>query len=346
MGVLSDQGHQGFVFGGDGGSAVALSTRNDSVYRLDGLKTSSVSFEPVAGDQPMRRIHASLASRGGYAYVIGGEKADGSGLGFDEVWQVSSTDGELAFRQLPSLPTPLSHHQSIMLSNGTLLVIGGWETRIGALASMSTAWTLDTTSDSAQWESARLGGSAAPIERRGHSLVLIGNNDDDDDKALLFGGSSSTTSIQAGQALRDLWELDFKNGLWKELSMDEGPSARLDASVASVGGQMVVFGGASSEREKENEGLLMIGCLGYGADGPADTKLYIHDVGASAWVSSFAVAGSTKASATATATQVVVRPTSTKLVITTDASGEKITSTSTALGTFTTEGAHEASGLS
>lgn len=238
MGILSQD--QAFVFGGDGGSAVALSTRNDSCFVIDGLGVPSAKFSEVSSYQPMRRLHASSALGDGVAYVMGGEKADGSGLGFEEVWRVTSADG-LVFQQLASLPTALTHHQSVLLPNGTLLVLGGYETRMGSMASMSTAWTLDTTREDSTWQTVSLDGEAAPQDRRGHALVSIG------EKALLFGGSSSRTSIQAGQALGDLWELDLESGKWTELPTNGAPSARLDMSAAAVNGRMVVFGGETHQ---------------------------------------------------------------------------------------------------
>ena len=159
----------------------------------------------------MRRIHHSLASpiAGGQVFITGGEKDDGSGSVFAEVYCFDVTTS--TFAALPSLPQALFHHVSALLPNGTLVVLGGAysssETSNPTTLPFTTVYTMDTSATSTGWTTSTIGGTT-PSGRRGAGATLI----DDGSKLLLFGGASSDLTTVYG----DMWTLDLGNLGWTE----------------------------------------------------------------------------------------------------------------------------------
>lgn len=392
MGLL--EGRQIVVFGGHASEEIAVGTRNDSVVvasyssPVSSYSSSSSSlstFTPLASTefQPTRKIYSasSTSNDGSTMFISGGAKDDGSGIGYSQVWAVgfngaktsspspspsysSSADfnpSSIKFTSLPPLPVFLIHHQSLVLANGSLLILGGYNTVTRSFLNLSTGLILDdpTSASAPEWRTVMLSGSpegAAPAGRRGHSVVLLtgsrerrdGGDGGGGETALLFGGTSSAFDL-GGSVLGDLWALDLMTGRWKQL--DDGtststgtaadtlrPQSRMDASAVSVGDQMIIYGGygpstsTPSNLDEEN-------------------RVYIYDHALQAWTSRFiplsahssysssssnpsrtesSIYTTTLTQHTRVATRITVVP-----ITTTNPDGETITSLSTRVETYT-----------
>jgi hypothetical protein len=246
------------VTGGDGGSELAIQTRNDSTWLITPNPdyTSNISYHQQTNlVQPIRKVFSasSRSGDGDTVFITGGEKNDGSGLGYKEVWAVMDSDG-LEYTALPDLPTDLVHHQSVMLGNGTLVLIGGLIPSGSAFLSLSTLYTLDTTKPSSSWKIINFPATSpkVPTTRRGHTATLV-KDSKGKETIFLIGGISG--SLQGGYVLDEMWRLDVETGVWDEVQATgsarkrgegESPSGRFDHVAVAVGQQLLVFGGTSS----------------------------------------------------------------------------------------------------
>ena len=252
---LSDvnQDYSMLSFGGDGGTIEAVQTQNDSTWLLSvNFASQSIDFtqEPTGwGNQPMRRIHHSSASlsMGGDVYITGGLKDDGSGVTFADVYQFNSTNS--AFSTLPSLPQGLYHHSSILLPNGTLIVLGGVyaspTTGSGVLLPFSTLYVFDTTSTTASWVSLSIGGTV-PFGRRGATVALNNNGT----TAFIFGGADAELATVYG----DGWELDVASCAWQQVvSSGQGESSACTSTLSLTGGKVQESG--MTTRQLQSAGI-------------------------------------------------------------------------------------------
>lgn len=241
--------------GGDGGSSLALQTRNDSTWLVNASSsfTDNVSYQQQTNViQPIRKVF-SASSRsvdGKTVYITGGEKNDGSGLGYREAWAVTATNG-VAFTALPDPPTDLVHHQSVILANGTLVLIGGLIPSDSAFLSLSIVYTLDTTKETSAWNTVDLQTGKVPATRRGHTATLV-TDSKGNEIIYLVGGISG--SLQGGQVLADIWRLDIAKGSWEEVVLTastrkraegDDPNVRFDHIAVAIDQQLLVFGGMS-----------------------------------------------------------------------------------------------------
>ncbi|WVQ96461.1 hypothetical protein IAU59_003566 [Kwoniella sp. CBS 9459] len=286
----SDEGDwQLLSFGGDGGTSEAVQTGMDSAWDMQVNPTGpTVDFsrEASGAGQPMRRIYHSAASalNGGKVYITGGLKADGSGSTFAESYAYDPSSS--TFSPLPNLPVGLYHHTSMLLPNGTLLVMGGAYTSPAtggaALQPYSTIYSLDTKANAPVWEERATAGDA-PEGRRGASLALS----EDGSHAFLFGGANAALGEVSGEG----WDFDLSTSQWRQVaSADQGAGPRYDhVAVPIGGGQVAIFGG-------------------YANGQPADSKLHLWDTKTQTWLNDFnpaaaiSIASSSAASASASGT--------------------------------------------
>ncbi len=140
------------LFGGDGSPVVPVQTRNDSAYivSLGGTtsnRTVSYQTAPTTWNQPMRRMYHSSESNGrGTVWIVGGEKADGSGIVLDQQWNADTTASSPTFQLATSSPPgSLVGATSTLLSDGTLLMLGGVDST-GQLQSLQNVYAYSTTS--------------------------------------------------------------------------------------------------------------------------------------------------------------------------------------------------------
>lgn len=252
---LSGSGSGILMTGGDGGSDLAIQTRNDSTWLINAETsfTSNVSYQQqTAITQPIRKVFSasSRSVEGNTVFITGGEKNDGSGLGYREGWAVTSSNG-VTYTALPDLPTDLVHHQSVMLSNGTLVLLGGLIPSASSFFSMSTVYALDTTKTTSIWQTIGLPTTTknVPVTRRGHTASLV-TDSNGNESIFLFGGISG--SLQGGQVLDDIWRLNVATSSWEEVmsnvstrkrGVGEDPGARFDHVAVAVDQHLLVFGG-------------------------------------------------------------------------------------------------------
>lgn len=225
-------------FGGDGGWSEPAPGGTDSAWLVDiNPSDGFVNFnhQPAGwANEPSRRVEHSCAapSGGGKVYITGGQADDGS-TNHDDVWLFDPEPME--FSRLPSLPKKLYGHSSVLLSNGTLLVLGGVDADSELLSSMNTIHVLDTIAEKPQWSSVNVPGEA-PDDRRGAAATLVDNQ-----SVLLFGGTNQNRSVVFG----DAWVFNPSTLHWDMVMDDQhGPGQRFDAAVAYVGnGQVAIIGG-------------------------------------------------------------------------------------------------------
>lgn len=185
-------------------------------------------------DEPIRRIHHSSATtKDGRVIIIGGEKADGSGIVFSDHY-IFDPDSP-SFTLLPSEngPPDITGHVSIMLANGYLVVFGGYCGSESTMLSFSTIWVMDTTQSILRWFSLTVVSGTLPNPRRAFAAVLLEGG-----KILIHGGSD--VSFQTTYA--DAWILDTSQSppVWTEVDLSQ-IGARRDHFAISYG-SFVIFG--------------------------------------------------------------------------------------------------------
>ncbi|WVQ73086.1 hypothetical protein IAR50_002649 [Cryptococcus sp. DSM 104548] len=273
-------------FGGDGSGNQASTTANDSTWlmTLDASGSSASYTHQTTGwaSQPMNRIyHSSASSSDGKVYITGGLKDDGSGVAFSDVYEFDPSTA--SFNSLPSLPEQVYHHTSVLLSNGTLLVLGGAYTSQATsnadVRPFSSIYRLDVSSDSPAWDEIVLFSDSLPAGRRGAAAALGG----DEKKVVLIGGGSAGL----GDVYGDVWVLDVDTLIWEQTnSSTTVAGSRYDHSAVAVGNdQILIFGG-------------------YSTSGPADSALYIFSTSTFSWVTDFtAISSSSSGSGSSSSSQ-------------------------------------------
>ncbi|BEI90841.1 uncharacterized protein CcaverHIS019_0309110 [Cutaneotrichosporon cavernicola] len=224
-------------FGGDGGWASPISDVRSAHLLTLNPTTGTMNYTQLPeglGAQPSRRVRHSCAApaSGGKVYITGGQETDYS----ETFAQTFVFDPEsMSFSPLVHLPAAIYGHSSVLLSNGTLLVMGGVTSQSGAIAlqPLDTLYALDTTSSSATWESINV--PAAPVARRSAFATL-----NPDGSVFVFGGADAE-----GKPLNDGWILDPQHLSWTQtFDGGNGVLGRYDHVAATGGGgQVIVFGG-------------------------------------------------------------------------------------------------------
>ncbi|KAH8117775.1 hypothetical protein DFH11DRAFT_1570630 [Phellopilus nigrolimitatus] len=192
------------LFGGDGGpnSPIVLPSQSNSAQLLDVSTVDSPAWITETegwANEPSRRIHHSTASSGGRIYLIGGEKDDGSSLGYSDHYAFDPN--QPSFTQLPTSngPPDIYGHASVILSDGRLLVFGGYSQSESQLIPFTTIWSMDTTQSTLTWTSASVSSSAVPPARRAFASVWL-----EGDQVLIHGGSDADFQT----SYSDGWILD------------------------------------------------------------------------------------------------------------------------------------------
>lgn len=226
------------MLGGDGGpnSPIVLPNQADSAWLLDVYNRLSPSWisEPTSwAGEPSRRIHHAVASTSGKLWIVGGEKDDGSGLGYSDHYVFDPASP--SFTQLPSGgPPDIYGHATIVLSNGWLLVLGGYCQSESQLIPFTTIWALDTTQSTLSWSNLSVSSTSLPPPRRAFAAVLLSA-----DKILIHGGGDA--ELQTSYS--DGWILDTSTNpmTWSNISALTSLGPRRDHFAVVIGSQ-VVFG--------------------------------------------------------------------------------------------------------
>jgi len=240
-------------FGGDAGPGEPTQTQSDSAWymTLDPISQTADWQRQASGwgNQPSRRIYHSAVGGGGKVYITGGLRNDGSGIGFAETYTFDSASG---FTQSSPLPRAVYHHGSVLLPNGTLVVLGGvsinMASGVPAAQPLSTISILDTTAMGGIWTEHAISG-ISPSPRRGMATVLS-----NDGKEIFVNGGASTTF---DEIYSDTWVLNLETLSWRQAGqtgvagrrtvarqMVGDPGGRYDHSaVLGPDGQVVILGG-------------------------------------------------------------------------------------------------------
>ena len=233
---------QFLLFGGDGGpnSPIVLPNQNDSAVLLSTSDSSSPNWITEAeswGNEPTRRIHHATATSAGMVYLIGGEKDDGSGLGYSDHYIFNPT--ESTFTQLPTDngPPDIYGHTSVLLSDGRLLTFGGYSQSSEQLIPFTTVWILDTRASPLSWTSAQVSNDNIPPARRAFASTWIQG-----DGVLIQGGADA----QLQTSISDGWILNTTTNpmTWTNVSSLSDLGPRRDHFAVQVGSQVLFgFGG-------------------------------------------------------------------------------------------------------
>lgn len=265
------------LFGGQPGpnSQTVLTSLNGSATLVSAYDRTDPSFfiEPQnwAGE-PMRRIRHSASSTGGKIWIVGGEKADGSGNAFSDHYFFNPILQE--FVELPSggnAPPDIYGHASLILPDGRLLVLGGYCASCGGLIPLNTIWSLDTTQATLAWDTISLSNSTMPNPRRDFAAVVLVTGE-----ILIHGGGDGELQT----TYSDGWILNTTQNpmVWEEVQSLQQLGARKDHLAVQCNGQ-VLF------------------AFGYGTSAPASATIEIYNPSSSSMVSSYSPppAGSTPA---------------------------------------------------
>ncbi|CDO71843.1 hypothetical protein BN946_scf184939.g67 [Trametes cinnabarina] len=224
----------------DSAALLNVANREEPVWNLE---TASWANEPL------RRIYHSASSTGGKIWLIGGEKADGSGNAFSDHY-VYDPSGP-TFTQLPSTngPPDLFGHASIVLPDHRLIVFGGYSPSQGELLPFSTIWALDTTQSSLSWSSLSVSASDLPSPRRGFAAAILG-----DGRVLVQGGADADMQ----NVFSDGWVLDTTQNpmTWSAVDALSQVGPRRDHFAAALGSE-VLFGFGFAQSAPVNASLLL-----------------------------------------------------------------------------------------
>ncbi|GMK53943.1 hypothetical protein CspeluHIS016_0105290 [Cutaneotrichosporon spelunceum] len=224
-------------FGGDGGWLSPIGDAHSAYLLTLNPTAGTINYTQPAegwGNQPTRRIRHSCAApvSGGKVYITGGQRTDYSEA-YAQTFVFDPTS--MTFSPLAPLPMAIYDHSSVLLPNGTLVVMGGVRSQSGstALQALDTVFTLDTTSSSATWQTVSV--PVPPRARRGASASL-----NPDGSVFVFGGLDDERN-----ALNDGWLLDPQYLSWTQtFDGGQGVAGSYDhVAAAGGGGQVIVFGG-------------------------------------------------------------------------------------------------------
>ncbi|KAI0671473.1 hypothetical protein C8Q78DRAFT_991114 [Trametes maxima] len=254
------------LFGGDAGpnGPIADPEKADSAALLDvGNRASPVwTLESQSwANEPLRRIYHSASSAGGKIWLIGGEKADGSGNAFSDHYVYDPTGP--SFTQMPTTngPPDILGHTSLVLPDRRLIVFGGYSPSQSTLLPFSTVWSLDTTQSSLSWSTLSVSTENLPSPRRGFASVVL-----DSGKVIIQGGADA----EMQNVLDDGWVLDTTQSpmVWSPLAALSEVGPRRDHFAVALGSE-VLFG------------------FGYAQSAPVNASLLLFDASKGAFLSAY-----------------------------------------------------------
>ena len=233
-------------------------TGNDSAFLLDmssGDQSATWSAVDASWGQPERRVYQSAdGDKQGSVWIVGGERDDGSYIQMDEMWMLNSSAPSPTFDQQKPPIGGLVGSTATLLSDGSLLVLGGQKT--SGMQSFSSITSYSTTDK--QWKTTTTKGVNAtaqgiPTARMSHVAVSLSNR-----RVLIHGGATENWS----QAMGDSWILDWSQDppIWSDVTSSSGiaPSARFGHSAVARGDVVALS-------------------FGWASNNPADAAVYVFD---------------------------------------------------------------------
>ena len=272
------------LFGGDPDSNSATVVLNipDSAQLLNLVSPLQPvwSLEPPSwAGEPIRRMrHSTATSFSGQVFIIGGEMADGSGNAFPDHYVFNPSIPSFTLLP-PNGPPDIYGHASIIISDGRLLVFGGYSSSQGTLLPFSTIWVLDTSQPNLPWTVIQTSISLLPSPRMAFAAVSI-----DDGGILVHGGSDA--DLQSNFA--DGWILNTSQSSmsWTQVAALSQLGARRDHFAVCQGDQVLFgFGKCQTLYAKINTYNRIN--KGYENNGPAAAALQIYNTSSQSFVSLF-----------------------------------------------------------
>lgn len=198
------------------------------------LQISGFSNEP-----PARMRHSSATTISGLVFIFGGEKTDGSNIAFSDHFYVDPNTLEFALLPTDNAPPDIYGHVSIILSDGRILVFGGYSPSQGNLLPFSTIWILDTTQSTLAWTVITTATTSLPSPRVAFAAVLIEGG-----KIVIHGGSDAAFQTN----FPDGWVLDTTQNpmTWTVVDGLSQLGGLRDHFAVLSGGQ-VIFGFGTSQ---------------------------------------------------------------------------------------------------
>lgn len=226
------------VFGGDPGpnSPQVLPGLADSaaVLNLGSLTSPKWTLEPQGwANQPPRRLYHTSSYANQKIYIIGGAKADGSGLPVYDHYVFDTVRLRFTLLPTPGGPEDLVGHVALVTSDGLLLILGGFSPSASRLLPLSTIYVLDTKQPNPAWSTIHTMGVDVPPGRRAFAAAVTPGG-----KIVIHGGADATMQTTMG----DGWMLDLNSKMWRKvdaLSNLLGP--RTDHFAVPVG-ETILFG--------------------------------------------------------------------------------------------------------
>ena len=227
------------LFGGQPGpnSQTVLTTLDDSAILLSVLNhldpTFIIETQNWAGE-PMRRMRHATSSGDGKIWIIGGEKADGSGNAFSEHFIFNPSSMEfIAMSPSYNSPPDIFGHTSLVLPDQTLVVLGGYCASWGGLVSLSSIWVLNTTKSNPEWELLPVSAGSLPSPRRDFASAVLPNGN-----ILIHGGGNANLE----ETYDDGWILDTSTTpmTWKSVEALSQVGKRKNHAAIQAGG-LVLF---------------------------------------------------------------------------------------------------------
>jgi hypothetical protein len=227
------------LFGGEFGpnAPTVLPDIADSSYLLsvENILAPTWITEPVSwANEPIRRMRQSAVSINEKIFLIGGQKADGSGEAFSDHYVVDISVP--SFTLLPSSngPPDLYGHVSVVLNNGLLAVFGGYCGSQAALLPLTTIWTMNTTQSTLQWSLLSVDNSSIPPPRMAFAAAVVS-----DGKIIIHGGADALLQT----TYSDGWMLDttLSPAVWSSVTILSQLGPRRDHFAIAAGSQ-VIFG--------------------------------------------------------------------------------------------------------
>ena len=192
------------------------------------LKSTAWAGEPVR-----RMRHSTATSSSSQVFIIGGEMADGSGNALSDHYIFNPTVPTFTLLP-PNGPPDIYGHASIMLSDGRLLVFGGYSPSQRILLPFSMIWVLDTSQSNLAWSVIQTTTKSLPSPRMAFAAASL-----NDGTILIHGGSDA--SLQTNFA--DGWILDTSQSTmdWTQVEALSNLGTLRD-HFAAPQGDLVLFG--------------------------------------------------------------------------------------------------------
>ena len=203
--------------------------------------------------------------------------ADGSGNALSDHYVFNPTVPSFTLLP-PNGPPDIYGHASIILSDGRLLVFGGYSPSQGTLLPFSTIWVLDTSKSNLAWSVIQTSKTSLPSPRMAFAASSL-----DDGGILIHGGSDA--GLQTNFA--DGWILDISQSTmgWTQVEALSQLGARRD-HFAAPQRDLVLFGFGKRKILYPNSVFIRL-IKGYDNNGPAPAALQIYNSSSQSFVSFF-----------------------------------------------------------